>query len=405
MNILEVNNISKSYITYSSEFERIKSWFNRNKSQKKRNLILNNINFTVLRGESVGIIGKNGAGKSTILKLITGVNEPSQGEIRVFGKISSILELGIGFNDELTGRQNTTYTAGLMGIDEDKIQKVISSVEEFSEIGAYFDKPLRIYSTGMKMRIAFSIATAIRPEILIIDEILSVGDAYFVNKCFEKIRDFQNQGTSIILVSHDFQAIKMLCSKTILIDNGSLVKYGNTEEVIDHYNALLSESKSKIEFNELENLKVQTVSGSGEAVIEEVKFVDKNNELVEVINVGDSVKINVRVKIVEKIDSLVLGFSIKDRFGQVIFGTNTWHTSQVVTSPQVGISYLFCVKLEMNVGVGTYTVQLALVDKDTHLTKNYHWIDMAVFFEVINNKKSFFIGNSWLKNKIEITNG
>src|SRR5574344_701646 len=201
--ILEVKNIYKSYRTYSSEIWRIFSWFGIKHKAIQENYTLKNISFSINEGEAIGIIGQNGAGKSTLLKIITGTLCSTSGSIVVNGKIAAILELGMGFHPDLSGRQNAYHSAGLMGYTSEQIDSVINDIEAFAEVGEYFDQPVRTYSSGMQMRVAFATVTAYRPEILIVDEALSVGDAYFQHKSFERIRQFQKEGTTLLLVSHD----------------------------------------------------------------------------------------------------------------------------------------------------------------------------------------------------------
>ena len=189
--VLEVNNIGKVFKNYGSEWHRVLSWFGFNFRAVEEHTILDHINFSISAGEAIGIVGQNGAGKSTLLKIITGTLRPSSGKVVIHGRISAILELGMGFHPDLTGRQNVYHAAGLMGFTHDQIDAVMDQIEEFVEIGDYFDQPVRTYSSGMQMRVAFGVATAYRPEILIVDEALSVGDAYFQHKSFDRIREFQ----------------------------------------------------------------------------------------------------------------------------------------------------------------------------------------------------------------------
>ena len=330
-NILEVKNIYKSYRTYSSEIWRIFSWFGIKHKAIQENYTLKNISFSIKEGEAIGVVGQNGAGKSTLLKIITGTLHPSKGEIKVNGKIAAILELGMGFHPDLTGRQNAYHSAGLMGYTHKEIDAVISDIEAFAEIGEYFDEPVRTYSSGMQMRVAFATVTAYRPEILIVDEALSVGDAYFQHKSFERIRQFQAEGTTLLLVSHDRGAIQAICDRAILLEKGQVIRDGDPEEVMDYYNALIADRENnKVEQVKLESGKVQTISGTGEAKVEDVGLYNAKGEKVEYIGVGDAVELRVKVKVYEDIPSLVLGYMIKDRLGQPVYGTNTHHLEQII---------------------------------------------------------------------------
>lgn len=405
MSLININNISKSFRTYRSEWHRFARWFGLVVKPTEEQRVLRHIDFKILPGEAIGIVGQNGAGKSTLLKIITGTLQPTEGQVQVNGRIAAILELGMGFNPELTGRQNVRHAAGLMGFGRPQIDAAMPDIETFAEIGEYFDEPVRTYSSGMQMRVAFAVATAWRPEILIVDEALSVGDAYFQHKSFAKIFSFRKQGTTLLIVSHDRNAIQTLCNRAVLLEKGSIIKDAATEEVFDFYNALIAEKEnSTIEVKKLDDGKTQTSSGTGEARVEELNLFNVDGKMVEYIGVGDQIELRVRVKVYHSIETLVFGYSIKDRLGQVIFGTNTWHTEQVIRNPEPGDEYLFVIALPPNLGVGSYSIQTALVDRDTHLTANYEWRDMALVFNVVNINKIYFEGCLWSEPSIFIEN-
>jgi lipopolysaccharide transport system ATP-binding protein len=252
-----------------------------------------------------------------LLKIITGTLKPSSGKSIAKGRISAILELGMGFHPELTGRQNAYNSAGLMGFTNEQIDSVINDIESFAEIAEYFDQPVRLYSSGMQVRVAFAVATAFRPDILIVDEALSVGDAYFQHKCFERIKHFRQSGTTLLFVSHDKGAILALCSKAILLERGAVVKIGNPEEIIDYYNALIAQKEnSAITERYLEDGKISTVSGTFQAALHTIELLNLKNEKVEMLNVGDKATLHISVKVNEDLPTLVLGYE-KDRLGNL----------------------------------------------------------------------------------------
>ncbi|MEX0450049.1 ABC transporter ATP-binding protein [Spiribacter sp. 221] len=400
---MSVQDVGKSFRVYQSEWHRFARWFGIPVTPSEEHWVLRHISFNIQPGEAIGIVGQNGAGKSTLLKMITGTLRPTEGSIHVNGRIGAILELGMGFNPELTGRQNVWHAAGLMGFTPEQISQAMEDIEAFAEIGDYFDEPVRTYSSGMQMRVAFSVATAYRPEILIVDEALSVGDTYFQHKSFDRIREFQDQGTTLLIVSHDRGAIQSLCDRALLIEKGGVVKDGDPEEVMDFYNALIAEKEnSTVEVRELDDGKIQTSSGTGEARVEEIVLLNSKGEVSDYVGVGEDVELMIRLGVHQPIDSLVLGYGIKDRLGQVMYGTNTWHTAQVIKNPEVGEKYLFRVKFPANLGVGSYSLQTALVDRDTHLTANYEWLDRALVFNVINIDKITFAGCLWNEPTIHI---
>ena len=403
MTALVVRNAGKAYRRYSNELQRVASWFGLPSAPAEERWVLRNITFTLGVGECIGVIGHNGAGKSTLLKLIAGTLRPSEGEIHVSGEVAAILELGLGFNPELTGRQNAIHASGLMGRPQDTIAATLPEIADFSELGDFFDRPFRTYSSGMQARLAFAVATAVRPELLIIDEALSVGDAYFQHKSFARIRAFREAGTSLLFVSHDRTSIQAICDRALLLDHGTLVKEGGPEEVIDFYNAMLAEREnSNVRTRTTESGKIQTTSGTGEAVVTEIALHDASGSPVEVVNVGQPVELHVRVAVRADVPRLVLGYAIKDRLGQYVYGTNTHHTRQALEQCRAGEEHVFRIRFPMNLGPGSYSVSTALVSTDTHLVNNYEWRELALMFQVANLDKPVFVGSAWVPPEIEI---
>lgn len=401
--VLKIEGLGKAFREYRMEWQRMVGWFGGKHKAANETWVLRNISFQVSAGESVGIAGQNGAGKSTLLKLVTGTLRPTEGTIAVAGRIAAILELGMGFNPELTGRDNARFTAGLMGMSPAQIDAIIPEVEAFAEIGEYFDQPLRTYSSGMQMRVAFSVVTAIRPEILIVDEALSVGDAYFSHKSMARIREFREQGTTLLFVSHDPGAIQSLCDRAILLDHGRLLMDGDPSEVMDYYNALIAEKENEtVEVKHLLSGKAQTSSGTREAVVESIGLFNGRGEPVEFVNVGDPVELRVRTRIHGSIPRLVFGYMIKDRFGQPVFGTNTHHTRQALEGLQDGQVVEYRVAFPMNFGPGSYSVSTALCSTETHLVNNYEWRDLALVFNVANQNRDLFVGSAWVPPTIEV---
>jgi lipopolysaccharide transport system ATP-binding protein len=335
--------------------------------------------------------------------MITGTLQPTEGSIQVNGRIAAILELGMGFNPELSGRENVFHAAGLMGFSTPQIQDAMPDIEAFAEIGEYFDQPVRTYSSGMQMRVAFAVATAYRPEILIVDEALSVGDSYFQHKSFNRIREFQEQGTTLMLVSHDRSAIQSLCDRAILLEQGRILKDGNPEEIFDYYNAIIAEKEqSTVEVKRLDNGKVQTSSGTGEARVQDVALYNSKGDKTDHLVVGEAAELRVKVKVFQDVESLVLGYGIKDRLGQVMYGTNTWHSNKIIENPRRGAEYHFSISFISNLGPGLYSVELALHSKDTHIGNNYEWVNLAIDFTVLNSDKMEFSGCCWMEPKFEV---
>jgi lipopolysaccharide transport system ATP-binding protein len=401
--VLEIRNVGKSYREYGSEWRRFGTWVGWHSSRIKEHWVLRNISFVVRRGEAVGIVGQNGAGKSTLLKIVTGTLGSTEGSIVSGGRIAAILELGMGFNPDLTGRQNVEHSAGLMGFSRAEIQKLLPEIEAFAEIGEYFDEPLRTYSSGMQMRVAFSLATASRPDVLIVDEALSVGDAYFVHKCFKRIRQFREEGTTLLIVSHDKVAIQALCDRAVMLDKGALVADGSPQEVLDLYNAMIAEKEnSSITLTEGTAGLRATHSGTGEASIERVWLQDHAGRPLEYVGVGDEIDLVLRVVVNEAISRLVIGYMIRDRLGQAMFGTNTSYAEHVIEHANPGDTFDFHANFPMNLGVGSYSVSVALSSTETHLVDNYEWRDLALIFTVANTQRQTFVGSAWMPPKIRI---
>ena len=401
--ILSVQNICKTYLDYESNFKRFASWFSKNKEEKNVKTVLKDVSFDVGAGEVVGLIGQNGAGKSTLLKIISRTLKPSSGRVTSGAKISSILELGMGFHGDLTGRQNAYQSCSLMGYSKEQIDEIIAYIEDFAEIGEYFDYPVRIYSSGMQMRLAFSVVTANRPDILIIDEALSVGDVYFQHKSFDKIKEFKSLGTTLIIVSHDSGAIKSICDRVILLEKGQILKDGEPEAVLDYYNALISK-KQDVQISQitLQNGKIATVSGNKKACIKNVEILDAAGKKIQNLEVGKKIKLKVTVQANENLPSLVLGYQIKNRFSQVVYGTNTYHLKQALKNLKKGEEYDFSFEFDANLGVGSFSVTLALHDSDNHLQNNYEWRDNAIIFNVVNFSKPDFVGLAYLEPSLEV---
>lgn len=405
MGSISVANLGKAYKQYPTRWARLVEWITLGHKQlHSRKWVLRDISFTINPGEAVGIIGINGAGKSTLLKMITGTTQPSTGSVHITGRVAALLELGMGFHPDFTGRQNAYMAGQLLGYSVEEIARLMPEIEAFAEIGEYIDLPVRVYSSGMQMRLAFSVATARRPDVLIVDEALSVGDAYFQHKSFDRIREFRRQGSTLLIVSHDKGAIQSICDRAILLNAGQLAMEGEPEAVMDYYNAMLADHQNQDVRQEVrENGKVQTISGTGEAVVSHIQLLGVDGRSLEVIDVGQEVCLRIEVEIRQALPRLVLGYGIKDRLGLVMYGTNTDLKKQVLFDVPAGTTKVFNIRFVATLGPGTYSVQTALVSTDTHLVNNYEWRDLALVFNVVNMNKPHFAGCAWMDPRIEIS--
>lgn len=404
MGTIVVSNLGKAYKQYPTRWSRLREWLLPFQGpQHKLKWILQDISFTVQPGQAVGLIGINGAGKSTLLKLITGTTQPTTGHVHLEGRVAALLELGMGFHPDFTGRQNVYMAGQLIGMSVEEITRLMPQIEAFAEIGEYMDQPVRVYSSGMQMRVAFSVATAVRPDILIVDEALSVGDTYFQHKSFDRIRQFRREGTTLLLVSHDKQAIQSVCDSAILLDAGRLARQGNPEEIMDYYNAMIADREnSMLQLNARDDGKLQVVSGTGEATVADIALLDAEGKRVEVIDVGQDVTLQVTVEARAGIPRMVLGYMIKDRLGQAMFGTNTHLKELPLQDVQPGERITFRFRFDANLGAGTYSVATAIVSTETHLVNNYEWRDLALVFTVVNMRRPYFEGSAFIDPAIEI---
>ena len=248
MPAIQVRNVAKMYRLYRSPAGRLKEilTFNR-RSWHQEFWALDGISFDVERGGALGVIGPNGSGKSTLLEIVTGTLEPTRGRVLTRGRVAALLSLGAGFNPEFTGRENVYLSGEIMGLSRREIQRNFPSIERFADIGEFLDRPVKTYSTGMYVRLAFSAAIHVEPEILVVDEVLAVGDAIFVNRCIQKFEELRRRGISVLLVTHDVGLVKLLCDRAILLHHGHMVADGDPNDVVNRYNGLVLEQQRAFE--------------------------------------------------------------------------------------------------------------------------------------------------------------
>ena len=404
MGTIVVENLGKAYRQYPNKWARLAEWVTPGpRLRHQLHWVLREVSFRIQPGEAVGIIGVNGAGKSTLLKMITGTTQPSEGSIRMQGRVAALLELGMGFHPDFSGRQNVYMAGQLLGMSIDEIDLHMPEIEAFAEIGDAIEHPVRTYSSGLQMRLAFSVATARRPDILIVDEALSVGDAYFQHKSFEHIRQFRKEGTTLLLVSHDRHAVQSICDRALLLENGRLALEGKPETVFDYYNAALANREEALIRQEtLTDGRVQTSSGTGEARILSVTLRSASGRKVEAVSIGEAVTLEVEASVEQAIPRLILGFMIKDQHGQPIYGINTHRLGLALENLQAGERARFCFAFDARLGKGHYSIALALSAYDSHLDKNYEWRDHSLIFHVLNQGKEDFVGTTWLDAQAQV---
>jgi len=400
MGQIRVTDLGKAYKRYPNRWARLREWLTPgNVPRHQAHWVMRGISFTVAPGEAVGIIGNNGAGKSTLLKIITGATQASEGTVETTGRVAALLELGMGFHPDFTGRQNVFMAGQLLGHSVALLHQQFSAIEAFAEIGDYIDQPVRTYSSGMQVRLAFSVATAIRPDILIVDEALSVGDAYFQHKSFARIRQFRDQGTTLLFVSHNPGAVKTLCNRAILLDQGIMARDGAPDDVLDYYNAVIARLESEQHIRELEADGIHHSpirSGNQAAVIDTVDLIADHHS-VRAVRIGDPVQIQVNLAVNTDLDELTVGLLIRDRLGNDVFGTNTWHLGNSRLAPRAGDRYQVTFAIAaLNLGIGNYSLSVALHSGDEHIANNYDWWNRALVFQVAPGSGFRAIGVSYL---------
>ena len=329
---IRVKDVVKVYKLYEKMRDRVKDAFGLGRGGYKLHYALNGVNMDVKRGETVGIIGTNGSGKSTILKIITGVLHPTSGEVIVNGRISALLELGAGFNPEYSGVENVYLNGTMMGFSEKEIDAKLPAILEFADIGDYVYQPVKTYSSGMFVRLAFAVAINIEPEILIVDEALSVGDVFFQSKCYHKFEEFKQMGKTIVFVSHDLSSIAKYCDRVFLLNQGNLLGVGGPKEMIDAYKQVLvgqykgGMTKTALDeaFEDASGTNPNALEyGDGKARIEEYYLTDENGTRTTTLLKGSRFTLHLKVRFHESLPSPIFAFTVKNVRGTEITGTNT----------------------------------------------------------------------------------
>ena len=400
--VIRCANLGKAYKRYARPSQRIGEWVRLGRRPVHQHVwALRGVSFEVSPGEAVAVVGSNAAGKTTLLRLLRGTLTPTEGECSVAGTASAI-DLGVGFHPDFTGRENLFAASSLMGLSTAELEGLIPEISRFAEIGDVLDQPVRAYSSGMVLRLAFSLATARRPPILLIDEALMVGDIYFQQKCFLRIRDFLKSGSTLLLVSHDQAAIRTLCQRALLLEEGLLVRDGPPSTVLEYYNALIARSSSQYDIEQAttedENATPgsgSTRSGSGRARIERVCLLVGGEDR-ETFRVGEKVAIRVEGVSAEHLDDVTVGISIRDRLGNEMFATNS-HLLGLESGPlAAGERFYGEFVLSLNLGVGHYTLTAAIHVGVSHIEGNYDWWDNALAFQLLPGDEPRFAGACYI---------
>lgn len=415
--VIKADNISKLYKLYDKPGDRFKETFSLSKkSYHKEFYALKDINFTINKGETIGIIGRNGSGKSTLLKILTGVLNPSEGNIEVNGKISALLELGAGFNMEYTGMENIYLNGTIMGIPRKEMEKKVQDILDFAEIGDFIHQPVKSYSSGMFVRLAFAVAINVEPEILIVDEALAVGDTRFQLKCMDKFVEFMEAGKTVLFVSHDINSIKRFCKRCIWINQGKLIMDGETDEVSDRYMDFLKYECSIEEYlQQVENAKKQAkeleekqqneVEAQEEVVtqneidkvdlgeIYDMRMFNKDGKEITEITYGEDVIIKIRYLVNElNVDNPVLGVAIRTIDNKYICGLNTLLDNHKI-SWERGMNEVVLTYKNFNLTGGNYFFDVALFDRTATVQIDYR-----------SQYKTFFVKMNYIAEGVVVLN-
>lgn len=342
MGSISVSNLGKAYKQYSTRWSRLVEWFDpRGVPRHQNHWVLNDVSFSISAGEAVGILGVNGAGKSTLLKMITGTTQPTTGSVHRTGSLAALLELGMGFHPDFTGRQNVLMAGQLLGMHAEEIATLMPEIESFAAIGDYIDQPVRVYSSGMQVRLAFAVATCKRPDILIVDEALSVGDAAFQRKCYQRIEGFRSQGTTLLFVTHDVETVKKICDSALFLKDGRLQSWGKAKTVCDEYERFLfGGNKPALESLVVHNVETpkashfdpalsvhecEVVYGSGKAEIQSCWLTNERGQKINVIESGTRFNWQYQVRFKEDVINPIFAMMLKTREGFALYGIDSKH--------------------------------------------------------------------------------
>lgn len=415
---IDVAQLSKCYQIYDKPSDRLKQMLMRGRKNYYREFwALKDISFTIKKGETVGIIGRNGSGKSTLLQMVCGTLNPTHGRIQTHGRIAALLELGSGFNPEFTGRENVYLNGTILGLTHEEIEARYANIVAFAEIGQFIDQPVKTYSSGMVVRLAFAVIAHVDADILIIDEALSVGDAFFTQKCMRFLRRFMDNGT-VLFVSHDTAAVKNLCTRCIWLNNGEIAAQGPSKEVTelylqDYYTQVQdlttinstttsatadTSSPERIYRDQRQDLfnnsnlrndirlfqfDIDAPSfGTGAAKIVSVEFQDTQNRALNWIVGGEEVCLRILVAVGQNMTSPIVGFVVKDRLGQALFGDNTYLSFMdkpvnAMSGQTLQAQFQFVMPRLMN---GEYTLTVAIADGTQEEHIQHQWIFDAMTF-------------------------
>jgi lipopolysaccharide transport system ATP-binding protein len=398
---LRVDKVSKQYRIYQRPSDRLTESLTRGLLRRHKEFwALRNIDFEIESGTTVGIVGPNGCGKSTLLQIISGTLAPTHGDVHHAGRIAALLELGAGFDPEFTGVENVFMNASLMGLTRRETEALFPAIERFAEIGPFLHHPVKTYSSGMFVRLAFAIAASVEPDILVIDEALAVGDAVFQHRCLRRLKELHERGTTILFVSHDAAAVRALCSRAILLKAGQVVADGKPADVLNRYQKIIMEREEAYEaespeagfssnvaqtsdFQSLKPLNYTYRHGDGSAEIIGAEITDSAHAAVEIVESGERLTVRVVARFDHDIEEPVIGFLIRNRHGIHAYGTNTKEQELEFATIRRGEILEVSFAFDCWLGIDQYSISLAVHSRDGQA---YDWLDAALFLRVTSRK-------------------
>jgi len=416
---IKIENLTKVYKLYDTPSDRLKETFHFLRKKYHNDFYaLNNISFEIEKGKTIGIIGQNGAGKSTLLKILTGVVTPSSGSYLVNGKVSSLLELGAGFNPELTGFENVYFNGALFGFSKQEMDERLDKILAFAGIGKFINQQVKIYSSGMFVRLAFAIAVQVDPDILIVDEALSVGDMRFQQKCFRRMKKFKDSGKTVLFVTHDQGTVINFCNYVYWIKDGEIFQHGEPNEVVKKYISYMAYGLETVEKHENKDAKEQTTSSTdmqvsqtgktiewenvsecpsfgegGAQIIGVAMYYDRSNEKVTILKGGERVIFFLRLNINKYIENAGVGISVTDQLGNNIFSISSFVYDFKISVLKKGEELICKIKFIFpEIKNGKYCISTAIAEGNQINHLQHHWVHDAYFIEISNNDAKYSLG-------------
>ena len=406
---ITVKDLKKVYKLYDKPSDRFKEAFGLTRKKAKEHYALNGVSLEIFQGETVGIIGTNGSGKSTILKIITGVLSPTSGEVSVNGRISALLELGAGFNMDYNGIENVYLNGTMMGFSQKEIDAKLPEILKFADIGDYVYQPVKTYSSGMFVRLAFAVAINIEPEILIVDEALSVGDVFFQAKCYHKFEEFKKMGKTIVFVSHDLSSISKYCDRVYLLNQGNLLGEGSPKEMIDAFKRVLV---GQYEIRDKEDMDIHIPEnvlnpelleyGTKQAEMTEFYITDDKGVKTTAVIKGTEFTIHVKVAFRDRIVAPIFAFSFKNIKGTEITGTNSMIEKAFLEPVEAGVVKEVTFKQNMSLQGGEYLLSLGVTGYEGSEFQVYHRLYDVLNVTVVSDKDT--VGFYDMNSKVEVKN-